>query len=45
MSQGELWLPSASWEALQDKQESLTYVPFELLLLPQVLEYVRLCVE
>jgi len=44
MSQGELWLSSASWEA-QDQQVSLTYAPFKLLLLPRVLEYVRLSVE
>lgn len=45
MSQGELWLPSASWEALQDQQVSLTYAPFKLLLLPWAPEYVRLCVD
>ena len=32
------------WETLQDQDVGLTQVPFKLLLLPWVLEYVEFCV-
>ena len=36
-------LPVSLWETLQDQQVGLTQVPFNLLLLPWVLEQVRFC--